>query len=238
MLYRLLERDKEKSRIKLLEESDQYEKIWDGWAQRPEDRVIVCKAETGTRGDGKYYWHLVSEGRKPGIYNNREMARQQTKGITRDPTGYGATPSSEAQLKLVQHWLDARIIRREERDVEIVRKSCGCCWYCGATLVTAYGKYLGEGQRDHQTSRVNRGGNEIGNLVLACEKCNTAEKNSLDLEEYREKVLQKNPEKYPDGVVKFFGELPQSERHRIKQEAEPHWICPGTVEIPCTCNPG
>lgn len=234
MPYRLLEWDAETQKTKLLKESDQYEEIWDDWVEQPKNRIILCKVEAGAKRDGRDHWYLVVKGRKPGIYESLSEAQRQTKGVTGDPEGYPFT----AKNKLIQDWLSARVDRREGRDVEIVRKSCGCCWYCGTTLVTAYGKHLGKGHRDHQTSRINRGGNEIGNLVLACEKCNTAEKNSLNLEEYRAKVLEENPEKYLDGVVRFFGELPREERHRLKQEAEPGWTCPETPEIPCTQNPG
>lgn len=230
MPYRLFEWDAETQKLRKLAESGEYEEIWDGWVEQPGNRVIVCKVDAGTQRDGKASWYLVTRGRKPGIYESLSSAQLQTKGITGDPEGYPFT----AQTKLIQDWLAARVDRREERDVEIVRKSCGCCWYCGTTLVSAYGKHLGKGQRDHQTSRVNHGGNEIDNLVLACERCNTAGKNSLNLDEYRAKVQAQEPGKYSDGVVRFFGELPLGERHRLKQQGEPGWVCPGTADIPCT----
>ena len=98
-----------------------------------------------------------------------------------------------------------------------------------------YSEGLGKGQRDHQTSQVNGGGNEIGNMVLACEKCNTAEKNHLNLEDYRAKVLAAKPQAYPEGRVVFFGEKPVQERHALKLAQDPDWVCPGesNPDIPC-----
>lgn len=229
MLYRALEWDQETQKTRKLAESSQYEEIWDIWAEQPDRRIMTCKAHTGEIKDGKFAWYLVTEGRKPGIYDSYSLAEAQTNGIVGKPIGY----LRGNQQQLVQDWFRGSISRREGRDVEIVRKSCGCCWYCGKTLVTHYGKYLGKGQRDHQVSRANNGANDVGNLVLSCERCNTAEKNSLSLEDYRTKLLEAKPQDYPDGGVVFFGERSCGDRHAWKIAREPNWCCPGTAEIPC-----
>ncbi|WP_339097946.1 HNH endonuclease signature motif containing protein [Deinococcus sp. VB142] len=229
-MYKLYHWDKETKKQRLVLESDVYDLIWDKWVADKENHIIGCDSEIEGE-SGSHDFYLVVEGRRPAAYKSCSLAKEQTTGVREDSKGY-------SKREVVDAWFAAlpSINRRESRDVEIVRKSCGCCWYCGKTLVGEYGKYLGKGQRDHQTSRVNGGGDEIGNMVLACEKCNTAEKNHLNLEDYRAKVLAANPQAYPEGHVVFFGEKPVQERHRLKRGEDPQWVCPGesNPDIPCT----
>ena len=232
-MYKLFYWDREANKEREVFASESYDLIWDAWVNDKENQIIYCPLQEGENNIGEYPRYLVKKGRKPAIYASFDRAVAQTDGVSAKPHGYG-----KHNRPYIAAWLSAvaEIERREERDTEIVRKSCGCCWYCGSTLVRNYSEGLGKGQRDHQTSRVNGGGDEIGNMVLACEKCNTAEKNYLNLEDYRAKVLAANPQAYLEGKVIFFGEQTCAERHRLKREENPQWVCPGerNSDIPCT----
>lgn len=228
-MYKVFYWDKEAKKEREVIASENYDVVWDTWTQDKENQIIICSSGSDDR-SGNHYCYLVAEGRKPGVYKSYKLAESQTDKVGKKPKGCDRS-------EYVAAWFAAvpSIRRGEERDTEIVRKSCGCCWYCGTTLVRNYSEGLGKGQRDHQTSQVNGGGNEIGNMVLACEKCNTAEKNHLNLEDYRAKVLAANPQAYPGGRVVFFGEQPVQERHALKLAQDPAWVCPGesNPDIPC-----
>lgn len=63
----------------------------------------------------------------------------------------------------------------------ILKKSNGCCWYCGIQLDKS--NYTS----DHVVSKKNGGTDSIDNLVPCCKRCNSR-KGTRAIEQFREKL--------------------------------------------------
>lgn len=76
---------------------------------------------------------------------------------------------------------------------QVWAKTNGHCWYCGK-LMNPWNDFT----IDHMDPRKNGGGDELANLVPACQSCNSR-KNAKNVEGYRMYLLEKQE-------VRFWGE--------------------------------
>lgn len=207
--------------------SDDYNAVWGVWEADRTKKVIVWSTvdiDEPSYIIGPYYNVII--GKKPAVYASYEFAEEQTDGITRKPKKF--TNLVEA----CREWLRSDVNRQGNRVAEVMRKSCGCCWYCGEKLTEDL-QERGRGQKEHQIPKHKQGSNEVGNLVYACHRCNVEDKNWRDVEQYRTKLLLEYPHKYPDGRVIFFGEWSREKRHAYKLMKDADWHCPSTQDIVC-----
>lgn len=156
----------------------------------------------------RFSFYVVTTGRIPGVYADYAAARRQTDGVAAAPRGFHSRTAAERYAR--QHVP----VERDTTEIEAIRKSCGCCWYCGVQL-TSVASSRGRGQLDHQKPRCQGGGSSVDNIVLACATCNVERKSGKDLEQFREWWRQSGLHVDPGVPVVFFGELDVAERHRI-----------------------
>lgn len=214
-----------------LAESTDYSAVWEKWQEDPVSKAIVFfpkELRESQFFSGDYYVAFLA--RRPGVYGDYAEAVKQTDNVGRKPSGYSTY--LEACRAFAKAAKAGEVIRREDTTTELMRKSCGCCWYCGKTLTDDFGN-RGWGQKEHQIPKHREGTNSLGNLVYACHACNVEEKNWRDVEQLRAKWAEERRSEYPDGQVVFFGERTREQRHAIQQSKDPAWECPSTDSVIC-----